>query len=336
VSTCDHPIDRIGHRRVVLAAGRSVTIRPVGPGDVDGLVALYAGLSDDDHRLRFFSSFVPPRSFFERVATVAEHGGFGVVAVDGDDGPIVAEASYYLLPDGDGELAMAVSKGWRGWLGAYLLDTLIEAAAARGVPNLEAEVLVVNGRMLSLLRNRGYATLPSGDWVSLHLIVGTAGPTPVWPASGPGTPDATRPRVLVETPGGRWHGTPQVEAAGLTVITCSGPRGPRYRCPVLAGRPCPLAAGADAVVLANAPAHEEWGTLVESHARLHPGVPVLVEPREGPQLALEDLLDAARGHHAATVTSRVGRKSGRSLGRTALGSRRTPIHREARAAVDVP
>lgn len=32
----------------------------------------------------------------------------------------------------------------------------------------------------------------------------------------------------------------------------------RYRCPVLADRPCPLAEGADVVVLANAAEHEPW------------------------------------------------------------------------------
>jgi hypothetical protein len=324
VTTSTHPTDGIGRRRVVLPAGRCITIRPVGPGDVDGLAALYGGLSDEDRYRRFFSSFVPPRSFFERVATVGERGGFGVVAVAGDDGPIVAEASYYLLPDGDGELAMAVSKRWRGWLGAYLLDTLIEAAAARGVPNLEANVLVVNGRMLSLLRSRGYATLPSGDWMSLRLMVGTAGRTPVWPAGGPGTPDATRPRVLIETPGGRWHGTPQAEEAGLAVITCSGPRGPRFRCPVLAGRPCPLAAGADAVVVANAPEHEPWPALVEGHARLHPGVPVLVEHRQGPELAVQDVVDTARAHHATTHGASGGEKIGLITGTYGPGAEKGP------------
>jgi len=300
----------IGHRRVTLPGGRCLVVRPVAPSDVDGLVALYGSLDEEDRYRRFFSNFVPPRSFFEHMATVGARGGFGVVAVDGACGPVVAEATYELLPDGDGELAMVVAEEWRGWLGAYLLDVLIEAAAARGVPNLEADVLVLNPRMLSLLRRRGYATLPSDDWVSRRLMVGTAGPTPVWPAAGPGVPDAARPRVLVETPGGHWHGTPEAEEAGLAVITCSGPRGPRYRCPVLAGRPCPLAAEADAVVVANAPDEEPWRCVIEGHAGLHPGVPVLVEQRHGPALAVAALDRAARRHLA--------RRSCRSAGPPAL------------------
>ena len=67
--------------------------------------------------------------------------GYGVVAVvDHPLEQIVGEADYFLLDNG--ELVITVAADWRGWLGPYLLDVLIEAAAARGVPNLEAEFLV--------------------------------------------------------------------------------------------------------------------------------------------------------------------------------------------------
>jgi hypothetical protein len=46
------------------------------------------------------------------------------------------------------------------------------------VPKLEAEVLVTNGRMLSMW-SRESATVSSDDWTTLRLIVGTAGRTPV-------------------------------------------------------------------------------------------------------------------------------------------------------------
>src|SRR5262245_12679534 len=251
----------------------TLTLRPVAPGDADGLVALYGTLSDQDLYRRFFSAFVPPREFFEHIASVVGRGGFGVVAVD-PGGRIVGEANYEPLADGDGELGMAVAPDARG-NGHTLLDALIDAAQAHGVPNIEADVLVTNGRMLGLLRGRGYATLDSGDWVSRRLMVGTAGPTPVWPEGGPGRPDAGRPRVLVEAPGGFWPVTEAAEAAGLAVITCSGPRGCASRCPVLSGRPCPLVAGADAVVVAGAPDDDPcWPALLRGHAGIHPEVPV--------------------------------------------------------------
>ena len=118
---------------MALAGGGHLTVRPVGPGDLDGLVALYATLDAEDRYRRFFSGLAPPRSFFQRLAEVRGRGGFGVVAVDGA-GRIVGEANYELLPDGDGELGMAVARDWRGWLGPYLLDTLVDAAAAGACP----------------------------------------------------------------------------------------------------------------------------------------------------------------------------------------------------------
>jgi ribosomal protein S18 acetylase RimI-like enzyme len=294
----------VSHRVVPLDGGGRLRVRPVEPGDVDGLMALYDQLSDEDRYMRFFSAYEPDRAFFERLASVVGRGGFGIVALDDED-RIVAEANYELLPDGDGELGIVVSPAWRGGLGAYMLDTLIEAADRRGVPNIEADVLVTNSRMLSLLRARGYATLPSDDWVSLRLMVGTHGPTPAWPHDGPGRPDASRPRVLVEAPGGRWSGAPEGEAAGLTFVTCSGPRGLRPRCPVLAGRPCPLAAGADVIVVANAPDEAPWPELVAAHADLHPGVPVCVERRGGPPLDVRTVGRLARLHLQASDPGRL-------------------------------
>ena len=87
----------------------SCGFRPVAPGDVDGLVALYRTLSDEDRHLRFFSTFVPDRAFCERLATVEGRGGFGVVAVEAG-GRIVGEANYERLSDGDGELGMASAR----------------------------------------------------------------------------------------------------------------------------------------------------------------------------------------------------------------------------------
>jgi hypothetical protein len=269
-----------------------MVVRPVAADDVDGLVALYRDLSDDDRYRRFFSCYDPGRAFFERAVAVESRDGYGLVAVEvppggerdrggqGDrNGRIVGDASYELLPDGDGELGMTVAGDRRGWLGPYLLDALLEAAAERGVPNLEADVFVTNSRMLTLLRSRGYATLPSDDWVTVRLIVGTAGRTPVWPEAEDEPGQERRPRVLVEAPGGRWHAGDEAAKAGLRVVTCSGPRGPRSRCPALAGRPCPLAAGADAIVVSHPPDDERWRALVDAHGDAHPGVPVCVEPR---------------------------------------------------------
>jgi hypothetical protein len=48
---------------------------------------------------------------------------------------------------------------------------------------------------------------------------------------------------------------------------------------VLEGGTCPLAAGADAIVVLLDPADERSQELIEAHRRHHPGTPVLVRHR---------------------------------------------------------
>jgi hypothetical protein len=291
---------RFVRRRVALPGGGILVIRPVAAGDVDGLSALYAGLDHDSLYRRFFSIYRPDRMFFERMVAVAERGGVGLVAaVTGEaDSPdrIVGEAGCELLPNGDGELAIVVDRGWRGWLGPYLLDALVAAAASQGVPNLEADILMTNGPMLALLHSRGYAAMPNDDWTVMRAMIGTATRMPSWPDVRHGL------RVLVEGAGGHWHATEGAQAAGLEVLGCPGPAARRSRCPVLAGEPCPLAAGADVIVISHPLDTSGWRALRAAHAHLHPGVPVCVEsPGEAGDAAPEETIIAPDADVVAIV-----------------------------------
>ncbi len=246
-------------------------MRPVRPSDRAGLVALYAGLREDDKYLRFFSRHAPPEDFVEEMTHVAERGGFGLIALmEKGDGPsqIVGEATYHLLPNGDAELGITVAETARGWLGPFLLDALLTEAAARGVPNLEADVRVDNRRMLAMLRARGFVEIDH-DFAIVRVAIGTTQNGPTWP----GTHD--RPRLLVEVPGGRWHADEAARAAGFEVLVCPGPLVDRTHCPALRGEPCPLAAGADVIV--DAIPGEAGRSLRGAHRRVHPSVPVCVQ-----------------------------------------------------------
>lgn len=275
----DETVAREPVRTTRLPDGGSLVIRPVAPGDVDELARLYAGLDTEAAYRRFFSGFHPDDEFFEHLVSVAERGGAGLVAVveDGPDGDrMVGEASYEPLANGNGELAITVDGTWRGWLGPYLLDALLEVAAAHGVPNLEADVLLTNGPMLALLRARGYASVPTEDWSVVRAVIGAATRQASWPASRSGL------RVLVEGAGGHWRGAEDAAAAGVEVLGCVGPRPGGPPCPAIEGHPCPLAAGADVIVVSRPPDTKEWRALRDAHATLHPGVPICVElPRTG-------------------------------------------------------
>jgi RimJ/RimL family protein N-acetyltransferase len=163
---------------VSLGRGRTLTVRTITKDDIDGLDKLFNELSDEDRYFRFFNFSHPGRRFIEHMTRAEEEGSYRLVAVlCGPDPELIAEAGYALLPDGNGDFALTVAAGWRGWLGPYLLDALVAAAAARGVPNLQADVLSDNARMLALAAHRGYTTLRSEPG-QLRIAIDAAQPRP--------------------------------------------------------------------------------------------------------------------------------------------------------------
>ena len=158
--------------------GPALTVRTVTDADVEGLDALFQGLPGEDRYHRFFHFCHPARRFLEQLTRAENEGGYRLVAaVSGSGGALVAEAGYAILPDGDGEFALTVAPGWQGWrLGRRLLGALVAAAAARGVPNLQADIMADNTRMLALLRRRGYITLAREELSEMRIAIGAAQP----------------------------------------------------------------------------------------------------------------------------------------------------------------
>jgi hypothetical protein len=220
-----------------------------------------------------------------------------------EDGRTLGAAGYRPLGDRNGELAIVTAPEWRGWLGRLLLHAILREAAARGVANLETDILLSDQPTLALVRSRGCAFMPSDDPWSMRAVIGTHGTTPTW--SGP----HDRPRVLVEAPSGRWRAADAVAAAGCQLLVCAGPR--EQSCPALTAQGCPLAAAADAVVVAG-PAHDgRWTALLEAHRSRHPGVALCVAssaPGDGETVAATGALRVPMGPGTdATATALIRR-----------------------------
>jgi GNAT superfamily N-acetyltransferase len=275
----DNRAVRCSDQRVELPGHRTLVLRKESPGDAGGLVALYDRLDADELYCRFFSGCRPPDSFVERMTHVSERGGLGLVAVlieRAGVALIVGEVSYELLGDGDGELGITIDRRARGWLGPWMLDAIIRQARARGVRNIQAEVLLSNRPMLALLRSRGFVTLERYfSPATARVAVGAAQSTPVW--SGP----HDQVRVLVEAPGGAWLPAGMLKEHGFKVMMCPGPLAGGPPCPALAGRPCPLVADADVVVAALPRSEEPGSQLLDLHRLLHPSIPVCVPAQAG-------------------------------------------------------
>jgi len=160
------------------ADGRTLTLRAVTQADAEGLNALFKGLSDEDRYCRFFGLYHPDRKFLEQMTRAEDEGGHRLVAVaSGPEESLVAETGYAMLPNGDGEFTMTIAPKWQGRrLGPYLLDTLVAVAAARGVPNLQADILLGNSRMLRLLSRRGYMELGRNEFSEVRVAIDAAQP----------------------------------------------------------------------------------------------------------------------------------------------------------------
>ena len=259
--------------------GHSVEIRSTTVGDAPGLVDFYASLSNHDRRLRFFSNFMPDRHWCEQWSSLADRGGFGVVAVNRDrranhdaQGRIVAEAGYALRGDGDGDLAVTVALESRGWLGPYLVDVLARYGAAHGVHNLQADILLENRPMLRIMQHRGSVAFEHAGG-TVRCSVPTSGAVSSWP------PLDHRPRVLAEVVGSRWSGASAADRAGVNVVMCSGASRRRGGCPALTGDRCPLVEGADVIVVGLDPDSADTTDLIASHLERSPGTPVVVRHR---------------------------------------------------------
>jgi hypothetical protein len=268
--------------------GRTLVIRPTTGDDAHQLEVLYRALDPDDQRRRFFTAWSPQETWCRSWASVAERGGFGVIAIvthhagetaeetagETAGETVAGEAGYAILSDGDGELGVTVADDWRGWLGAYLVDRIVEHAAANGIENLQADVLLENSPMRRILAHRG-AVVFNHDGGTDHVAISTAGHVPSWP------PGETRRRVLVEAIGGRWSGEGAASNADIAVAVCRGPsRRQRHGCPVLTGGRCPLADDAHAIVVLLDPDDEEVASIVDAHVAQNPSTPVFVRRTE--------------------------------------------------------
>lgn len=167
-------------RVVTVRGGDAVRLRPIRPDDIERLKALHGRLSRDSLFLRFFSPM--PYLSDERAAyftTVDYDRRLALVAVepavdmaDERDERIVGVARYDRTGDDEAELALIVEDRLqhRG-IGSALFRALVEAARARRVQRLTAEVLAENRRMLAFLRDSGLPMQTRRAGTSIHVTL---------------------------------------------------------------------------------------------------------------------------------------------------------------------
>jgi acetyltransferase len=148
--------------------GTSITLRPVRPEDEPLLQDLFAHMSREDVRLRFFAPIRElSHRFAARLSQIDYDREMALIAMR--QGITLGIARYFADPDRlRAEYAIAVRSDWKGRGVGYLLMTrLIEVARQFGIGELIGEVLHENEPMLDMCRALGFAVTANPDDVAL-------------------------------------------------------------------------------------------------------------------------------------------------------------------------
>lgn len=152
---------------ILLRDGRSVRVRAMVPADEPELLQAFSRMSEDARYMRFMRVVREPNlERLRKVLASFPEGGIGVVAtVPAEDGvDIVGSAIAIVVDVTTCEFAINVASAFGGaGLASALMRVLIDAAAARGLTEMEGFVLAENQPMLRLARRLGFSVAPDPE-----------------------------------------------------------------------------------------------------------------------------------------------------------------------------
>jgi acetyltransferase len=160
-------------RRLRLAGGERIRLRPIRPEDEPVLQAAFGRLSPHDVRMRFFAPLKSlNHDMAARLTQIDYDREMAFVAVRDDpagagegerQGEGLGVARLYADPDNEAaEFAVTVLTDFQGHgLGHLLMEALIDYARDRGIGRLFGKVLGENRAMLKLCRGMGFSTKPA-------------------------------------------------------------------------------------------------------------------------------------------------------------------------------
>jgi acetyltransferase len=153
------PYPKEWERRLTLRDGTAVLIRPVRPEDEDLFRRFFAGVTQQDLRLRFFAPLKEfSHSFIARLTQIDYARAIAFIAFGEDSGEMLGGVRLHANADYDrGEYAILVRSDLKGHgLGWLLMQLLIEYARAEGIRTIEGQVLSENTTMLHMCRELGF------------------------------------------------------------------------------------------------------------------------------------------------------------------------------------
>ncbi len=141
-------------------------LRPIRPEDAPAIEQMFAQLSAEDVRLRFFTPLrsLPP-GLLARLTQIDYDREMAFVLLNQNSGEFLGVSRISTDPDNlRAEFAVTVRSNLKGHgLGRLLMERLIAYAKSRGTAEMVGEVLEENARMLSLCRELGFAIRPEPE-----------------------------------------------------------------------------------------------------------------------------------------------------------------------------
>ena len=159
-----YPTHLVSHWQ--FADGMDITIRPIRPEDAELDQRFIRGLSDESRYFRFMEAIHElPQTLLASLTQIDYGCEMALVALtpdrdrDQDRETALGVARYVINPDGNScNFALAVADNVRGkGLGRKLMTSLMEAARAQGLKEIEGLVLSNNDRMLGLMHRLGFS-----------------------------------------------------------------------------------------------------------------------------------------------------------------------------------
>jgi acetyltransferase len=139
--------------------GQRLTIRPIRPEDAEQHGAFFSRLSPQDIRYRFFTAMreLSPEQM-ARLTQIDYDREMAFVAVREAGGETVGVARLVCEDEQSGEFAVIVQADMKGkGVASHLMRRLIDWARARGLREMEGQVLADNAPMLAFVRRLGFS-----------------------------------------------------------------------------------------------------------------------------------------------------------------------------------
>jgi GNAT superfamily N-acetyltransferase len=169
--------------KIDLRDGSRIAIRPVRPGDRDGLAEGFARVGPESRYRRFFAPKpeLTPRDL-DYLTQIDHHDHEALLAVDLATRDGVGVARYVRTGDTVAEPAIVVVDDWQGrGVGTALLHALAERAQQEGIRRFEAPVLASNDEVMHLIDGIGRASFKrDGPETVLTMTLPARGRVPRW------------------------------------------------------------------------------------------------------------------------------------------------------------